>query len=50
MTTVPFLEYLDEHEATHALAEQLAGVLALRGRAGVVPATPAVSVSRRVAS
>jgi len=50
MTTIPFLEYLHEHKATHALAEQLAGVLARRGRADLLPGTRTVSVPRRVAS
>ena len=50
MTTIPFLEYLHEHTATQALAEQLAAVLARRGRADLIPATRTVSVSRRVAS
>ncbi len=50
MTTIPFLEYLHEHQATHGLAEQLACVLALRGRADLTPATRTVSSSQRVAS
>jgi hypothetical protein len=50
MTTIPFLEYLHEHTATLALAEQLASVLALRGRADLIPPTRTVSISRRIAS
>lgn len=50
MTTVPFLEYLQEHGSTQALARELAGVLALRGRGGVIPARMATPSSRRIAS
>jgi hypothetical protein len=50
MTTIPFLEYLHEHSSTHALAQQLAGVLFLRGRADLVPVPITTSSARRVAS
>ena len=47
--TPQFLDYLHEHAATQLLAEQLAGVLALRGHADLVPAI-ATDSRRRVAS
>jgi hypothetical protein len=50
MKTAQFLEYLHEHLGTRMLAEQLAAVLALRGRPDLVPTTVRVSDSRRIAS
>ena len=50
VNTIPFLEYLHEHNSTRGLAEQLAGVLSLRGRADLVPAVVATPRSRRIAS
>jgi hypothetical protein len=41
MDTISFLEYLHEHDATRALADQLAEILVAKGRlpAGAVPLT-----------
>jgi hypothetical protein len=50
MKTVPFLEYLHEHLETRVLAEELAGVLALRGRPDLVPKAVQIADSRRIAS
>jgi hypothetical protein len=50
MKTAQFLEYLHEHLGTRILAEELAGVLALRGRPDLVPITVKISDSRRIAS
>jgi hypothetical protein len=50
MSTIPFLDYLHENRATRTLAVQLAGVLALRGRADLIPTTRPVPTSRRIAS
>lgn len=50
MKTVPFLEYLHEYLGTRMLAEELADVLALRGRPDLVPITVKISDSRRIAS
>ena len=50
MTTAQFLEYLHEELGTRILAEELAGVLGLRGRADLVPIAVQIADSRRIAS
>ena len=50
MNTAQFLEYLHEHLGTRVLGEELACVLALRGRPDLVPITVQISYSRRTAS
>ena len=50
MKTPQFLEYLHEHLATRMLGEELAGVLALRGRPDLVPDSVTAACSRRIAS
>jgi hypothetical protein len=50
MKTLPFLDYLHEHLATRALAEDLVAVLARRGRRDLTPPTVTYLDSRRIAS
>lgn len=49
MKTLEFLEYLHEHQGTRMLAEELADVIARRGRPDPVPRAVKSSGSRRVA-
>ena len=50
MRAEQFLEYLHEHPATRALAEQLADVRAQRRHRAPAPVTVTVPGSRRIAS
>jgi hypothetical protein len=50
MATTQFLEYLHEHQATQVLADDLAAVLVMRGRADLLPKPRKNSDSRRIAS
>jgi hypothetical protein len=50
MKAPQFLEYLYEHPATRVLAEELAGVLGLRGRPDLIPIGVSDPDSRRIAS
>jgi hypothetical protein len=50
MEAIPFLEYLQEHHAGRELAENLAQVFQLRGRAELIPSGMEQYTPRRVAS
>ena len=50
MKTPQFIEYLHDDPATTTLAEELAGVLGLRGRPDLVPISVRASGARRIAS
>jgi hypothetical protein len=48
--TPQFLDYLHDHTATRVLADELAGVLALRGRVDLIPFLDKGAGARRIAS
>jgi len=48
--TPQFLDYLHEHPATKALADELAGILALRSRVDLILFRDKVSDPHRIAS